>query len=96
MPQDPIDGVSFAYCFDDPNAKGRMLTQYFEIMGSRAIYHDEWLACALGPRIPWVPGLPPGIKSGPPTMTFGNSTISRRTGVRPTISPQKCRRSWRS
>ena len=66
VPQDPIDGVSFAYCFDDPNAKGRMLTQYFEIMGSRAIYHDEWLACALGPRIPWVPGLPPGIKEWTP------------------------------
>ena len=64
--QDPIDGVSFAYSFDDPTAKGRLLTQYFEIMGSRAIYHDGWMACALGPRLPWVPGLPPGIREWTP------------------------------
>jgi arylsulfatase len=38
--QDPIDGVSFAYTLGDPKAKGQLLTQYFEIMGSRAIYHD--------------------------------------------------------
>ena len=64
--QDPIDGVSFAYSFDDAKAKGRLLTQYFEIMGSRAIYHDGWMACALGPRLPWVPGLPPGIREWTP------------------------------
>ena len=66
VPQDPIDGVSFAYSFGDPRAKGRLLTQYFEIMGSRAIYHDGWMASALGPRIPWVPGTPPGIKEWTP------------------------------
>jgi hypothetical protein len=60
-PQDPIDGVSFAYTFGDAKAKGRLLTQYFEIMGSRAIYHDGWIASAFGPRAPWVPGAPPGI-----------------------------------
>ena len=64
--QDPIDGVSFAYTFKDPKAKGQLLTQYFEIMGSRAIYHDGWIACALGPRLPWVPGLPPGIHEWTP------------------------------
>ncbi len=61
IPQDPIDGTSLAYTFDDPEAKGRLLTQYFEIMGSRAIYHDGWMASAFGPRAPWVPGMPPGI-----------------------------------
>jgi arylsulfatase A-like enzyme len=66
VPQDPIDGVSFAYTFDDPNAEGRLLTQYFEIMGSRAIYHDGWMASAFGPRIPWIPGLPPGIHEWTP------------------------------
>ena len=66
IPQDPIDGVSFAYSFDDPKAEGRLLTQYFEIMGSRAIYHDGWIACALGPRLPWVPGSPPGIHEWTP------------------------------
>jgi arylsulfatase A-like enzyme len=64
--QDPIDGVSFAYSFADPEAKGRLLTQYFEIMGSRGIYHEGWLACALGPRLPWVPGSPPGIREWTP------------------------------
>ena len=64
--QDPIDGVSLAYSFGDPTAKGRLLTQYFEIMGSRAIYHDHWLACAFGPRVPWLPGVPSGIREWTP------------------------------
>ena len=59
--QDSINGVSMVYSFDDPKAKGRLLTQYFEIMGSRSIYHDGWIASALGPRLPWVPGTDPGI-----------------------------------
>jgi arylsulfatase A-like enzyme len=66
VPQDPIDGVSFAYTFDDAKAEGRLLTQYFEIMGSRAIYHDGWMASAWGPRTPWIPGLPPGIHEWTP------------------------------
>ena len=66
VPQDPIDGVSFAYTFDDPEAKGQLLTQYFEIMGSRAIYHDGWMASAFGPRAPWETGLPPGIREWTP------------------------------
>ncbi len=66
FPQDPIDGTSFAYTFDDADAKGRLLTQYFEIMGSRAIYHDGWMACAFGPRAPWIPGAPPGIAEWTP------------------------------
>jgi arylsulfatase A-like enzyme len=66
VPQDPIDGVSFAYTFDDPKAKGQMLTQYFEIMGSRSIYHDGWMASAFGPRVPWLPGTPPGIREWTP------------------------------
>jgi arylsulfatase A-like enzyme len=59
--QIPMDGLSLAYTFDDPGAEGRLRTQYFEIMGSRAIYHDGWMASAFGPRAPWVPGNPPGI-----------------------------------
>jgi len=66
VPQDPIDGVSFAYSFNDPKAKGQMLTQYFEIMGSRAIYHDGWMASAFGPRAPWEAGIPPGIREWSP------------------------------
>ena len=64
--QDPIDGVSMAYTFDDPKGKGRLLTQFFEIMGSRSIYHDGWMASAFGPRIPWLPGKPEGIEDWTP------------------------------
>lgn len=42
--QAPIEGVSMAYSFDDAKARDRHLTQYFEIFGNRAIYHDGWLA----------------------------------------------------
>ena len=66
IPQDPIDGVSFAYSFNDPKAKGQLLTQYFEIMGSRSIYHDGWMASAFGPRAPWEAGIPPGIREWSP------------------------------
>jgi arylsulfatase A-like enzyme len=66
IPQDRIDGVSLAYTFDDPKAEGRLLTQYFEIMGSRGIYHKGWFASAFGPRIPWVPGMPKGMADWTP------------------------------
>jgi arylsulfatase A-like enzyme len=66
IPQDPIDGTSLAYTFDQADAPGRLHTQYFEIMGSRAIYHDGWMASAFGPRAPWVPGAPPGIATWTP------------------------------
>ena len=61
IPQDPIQGVSFAYCLNDPDAEGRLKTQYFEIMASRGIYHDGWMASTIGPRLPWPKGVPPGI-----------------------------------
>jgi arylsulfatase A-like enzyme len=56
-----IDGISMAYTFADASAKGRKTTQFFDIMGSRGIYHDGWFADTFGPRIPWVPGMPKGI-----------------------------------
>jgi len=43
-PQVPMEGVSMAYTFDDAKAKDRHTTQYFEIAGNRAIYHDGWMA----------------------------------------------------
>jgi hypothetical protein len=55
VPQDPIDGVSFAYSFDDPKAKGQLLTQYFEIM--KAVQSTTMAGWPqLLDRIPWVPG----------------------------------------
>jgi len=43
--QKPIEGVSMAYSFDNPNAPSTRHTQYFEVFAHRAIYHDGWLAC---------------------------------------------------
>ena len=51
-PQTPIEGLSMVYAFDDPDAAERHTTQYFEIFGNRAIYHDGWLARTLH-RAPW-------------------------------------------
>jgi arylsulfatase A-like enzyme len=65
-PQIPIAGASFARTLTDRSADGGKKTQYFEIMGSRAIYHDGWLASARGPRLPWVPGQPEGIATWTP------------------------------
>jgi arylsulfatase A-like enzyme len=61
IPQDPFDGVSFTSTFNDAKAKEVKHTQYFEIMGSRGIYHNGWMASAFGPRTPWIPGLPKEI-----------------------------------
>jgi arylsulfatase len=64
--QMPIDGASFSSTLNDANAPETHTTQYFEIMGSRSIYHEGWLASAFGPRAPWVPGLPEGIQDWTP------------------------------
>ncbi len=51
--QEPMDGTSFAYTFDDPSAPARHTVQYFEMYGSRAIYKDGWWACARLDKLPW-------------------------------------------
>ncbi len=57
--QRPMDGVSMMYTFDDAKAKDRRTTQYFEMFGNRAIYHDGWVA-ATRHSIPWlIVELPP-------------------------------------
>jgi arylsulfatase len=43
-PQSPMHGVSFAHTFDDAAAPTRRETQYFEMLGHRAIDHDGWRA----------------------------------------------------
>ena len=56
--QDPIDGVSLAYTFNDPKAPPRKTSQYFDNNGSRAMYQDGWIAATFGPLVPWLPGAP--------------------------------------
>ncbi|WP_404360984.1 arylsulfatase [Methylotuvimicrobium sp. KM1] len=52
VPQRPMDGVSMVYSFDDANAKDRHVSQYFEMFGNRAMYHDGWFARTIH-RAPW-------------------------------------------
>jgi arylsulfatase A-like enzyme len=53
--QAPIEGTSFAYTFDQKNAKepSRHKTQYFEMMGDHAIYNEGWMASTKVIRPPW-------------------------------------------
>jgi arylsulfatase len=43
-----------AYTFDDAKAPSRHHTQYFEMLGNRAIYNDGWVAATTPPTPPWV------------------------------------------
>ncbi|MDA0250606.1 MAG: arylsulfatase [Actinomycetota bacterium] len=60
--QSPIEGVSFAHTFDDAAAPTRHLTQYFEMLGHRSIYHDGWRAVC-----PW-----PGTSFAESGRKFGD------------------------
>jgi arylsulfatase len=52
--QAPIEGVSMAYTFGDAKAASRRKTQYFEMIGNRAIYSDGWFAAVIH-KAPWEP-----------------------------------------
>jgi len=56
--QDPLDGVSFVSTFDSADAPEVKKTQFFDIMGSRGIYHDGWMAGTFGPKTPWSAEIP--------------------------------------
>jgi arylsulfatase A-like enzyme len=53
--QRPIEGTSMAYTWDKANANSptRHSTQYFEMLGNRAIYHDGWVAATTPATLPW-------------------------------------------
>jgi arylsulfatase A-like enzyme len=50
--QDPIEGVSMLYSFNDAKAAEQHETQYFEMFGNRGIYHKGWTAVTKH-RTPW-------------------------------------------
>jgi arylsulfatase len=58
--QDPIEGVSMRYAFDDAKAAGQHETQYFEMFGNRGIYHKGWTAVT---------------KHGTPWILIGRKTV---------------------
>jgi arylsulfatase len=59
--QAPIEGVSMVYTFDSANANApsKRDTQYFEMFGLRALYHDGWIASTVPYRAPWEGTKPP-------------------------------------
>ena len=65
--QSPIHGTSFAYLFDDDGATapGRRMTQHFEMLGSRALYHDGWKAVTFKPLGPISEDLSPNSFMAP-------------------------------
>jgi len=69
--QAPMHGVSFAHTLDDRGAASKRQTQYFEMLGHRAIDHDGWRAVC-----PW-----PGPSFAEAGMPFGqpitSETLSR-------------------
>ena len=60
--QSPIEGVSFRHTFDDAASASRHLTQYFEMLGHRSIYHNGWRAVC-----PW-----PGTSFAESGRAFGD------------------------
>ena len=52
--QRPIEGTSMLYAFNNASAPDSRKTQYFEIIGNRAIYHDGWFAGTIH-KAPWEP-----------------------------------------
>ncbi len=50
--QQPVEGTSMGYSFDDAEAPDRRSTQYFEMIGNRGVYHDGWTAVTRH-GVPW-------------------------------------------
>jgi arylsulfatase A-like enzyme len=66
--QKPIEGVSMASTWDKANADApsKRKTQYFEMLGNRAIYHDGWIASTTPITAPWqlAASFPPDVANG--------------------------------
>jgi arylsulfatase len=66
--QRPMDGVSMAYTWDKANADAptKRTTQYFEMLGNRAIYHEGWVAATTPATLPWAlsTAAPPDVITG--------------------------------
>ena len=53
LQQLPVDGVSMLYAMEGADGASTRATQYFEMFGNRAIYHDGWIASCFHGRVPW-------------------------------------------
>lgn len=52
--QSPIQGTSMRYSFESASAPSTHTSQYFEILGNRAIYENGWIASCFHGRLPWI------------------------------------------
>jgi arylsulfatase A-like enzyme len=78
--QRPMDGISMAYTFKDADAVGRHQTQYFEMFGNRAIYHNGWLARVVH-NAPWDPQPRTSLKEGTWELYDTNADFSLTNDV---------------
>lgn len=66
--QRPFDGVSMMYTWDKASVAvpSRRKTQYFEMLGNRAIYNDGWVAATTPATLPWAlsTATPPDVITG--------------------------------
>jgi arylsulfatase len=66
--QKPVEGVSMMYTWDKANANAptRHTTQYFEMLGNRAIYDNGWVAATTPATRPWElsTATPPDVITG--------------------------------
>jgi arylsulfatase A-like enzyme len=62
--QRALDGASFTATFNDADAPAARGTQYYEMLGCRAIYHDGWKAVTFHPMVGF------GYEGSDPTIPF--------------------------
>ena len=95
---------SMAYTWDKANANAptRHTTQYFEMLGNRAIYHDGWVACTTPVTLPWELSTkpPPDVITGYKWELYNvmeDPTAEQRPGrQRCRTSSSRCRTSFTS
>ncbi len=92
--QRPMDGVSMLYTVEDAKAADRRKTQYFEMFGNRAIYHEGWVA-ATRHSIPWVLTENPPLSSDVWELYHVDVDFSQANDLaaRTRKSSRSCRRS---
>jgi arylsulfatase A-like enzyme len=74
--QKPIEGVSMMYTFDkaNANAPSKRDTQYFEMVGNRAIYHDGWTKTSAFPSA-MRPAFWTGTTQSPPKSPYPRAAL---------------------
>ncbi len=77
--QRPIEGVSMMYTFDarNANAPSTHRTQYFEMFGDHALYHEGWILSTKVMRPPWDTGLSSGLGMDPATYPYELYDVSK-------------------